>query len=182
VEETKLPLELAALNQTRAILVRVSVARVLEDRAMALGRRLAESDLEPVTWAIYQMGIRPSAVEYARGIAAGQLSGLAMARFHQRYDVILGPTLAKPPVPLGILSLSRKDVQGFFSDMSAFHNWAGLFNVTGQPSMSVPLYWTAEGLPIGIMFSARFGDEATLFRLAAQLERARPWAKRRPVV
>ena len=182
VEETKLPLELAALNQTRAILVRVSVARVLEDRAMALGRRLAESDLEPVTWAIYQMGIRPSAVEYSRAIAAGQLSGLAMARFHQRYDVILGPTLAKPPVPLGILSLSRKDVQGFFSDMSAFHNWAGLFNVTGQPSMSVPLYWTAEGLPIGMMFSARFGDEATLFRLAAQLEKARPWAKRRPAV
>ena len=105
-----------------------------------------------------------------------------MAKFHQTYDVILGPTLAKPPVPLGIMSLSRKDVQGVFSDMSAFNNWAWLFNVTGQPSMSVPLYWTAEGLPIGSMFSARFGDEVTLFRLAAQLEKARPWAKRRPVV
>jgi Asp-tRNA(Asn)/Glu-tRNA(Gln) amidotransferase A subunit family amidase len=80
------------------------------------------------------------------------------------------------------LSLSRKDVQEFFSDMSAFQNWAWLFNVTGQPSMSVPLYWNAEGLPIGMMFSGRFGDEATLFRLAAQLEKARPWAKRRPAV
>ena len=127
-------------------------------------------------------GYSTPAIEYSRAIAACQLSGLDMAKFHQRYDVILGPTLAKPPVPLGILSLSRKDVQGFFSDMSAFQNWAWLFNVTGQPSMSVPLYWTAEGLPIGVMFSARFGDEATLFRLASQLEKARPWVKRRPVV
>jgi Asp-tRNA(Asn)/Glu-tRNA(Gln) amidotransferase A subunit family amidase len=182
VEEARLPVDLAALNQTRAIAVRVSVARILEDRAAVLGRRVAESDLEPVTWAIYQMGARPSAVEYSRAVAACQLSGLAMAKFHQRYDVILGPALAKPPVPLGVMSLSRKDVQGFFSDMSAFNNWAWLFNVTGQPSMSVPLYWSPGGLPIGAMISARFGDEATLFRLAAQLETARPWAKRRPAV
>jgi len=182
VEEARLPLDLAALNQTRAIPVRVSLARVLEDRAAALGRRLQESDLEPVTWAIYQMGVKFSSIEYSRALAACQLAGLAMARFHQTYDVILGPTLGKPPVRLGVISLSRTDAQGFLADSTAFNNWAWLFNVTGQPSMSVPLYWTPDGLPIGVMFSARFGDEATLFRLAAQLEKARPWANRRPDV
>jgi Asp-tRNA(Asn)/Glu-tRNA(Gln) amidotransferase A subunit family amidase len=65
-----------------------------------------------------------------------------------------------------------------FREMIAFIPYTGLYNITGQPSMSVPLSWTAAGLPIGTMFSARFGDEATLFRLAAQLEEARPWKDR----
>jgi Asp-tRNA(Asn)/Glu-tRNA(Gln) amidotransferase A subunit family amidase len=182
VEAVRLPVDLAALAQARAIPVRVSLARVLEDRAAALGRRPQESDLEPVTWAFYQMGVRFSSLDYSRALANGQLAGLAMAKFLQTYDVILGPTLAQPPAKLGVISLSRKDLQGFLSDVSAFHTWAWLFNVTGQPSMSVPIYWTSDGLPIGVMFSARFGDEATLFRLAAQIERARPWAHRRPDV
>ncbi len=180
VEEARLPVDLAALNQNRVIPVRVSLARVLEDRAAALGRRLEESDVEPVTWAFYQMGVRFTSLDYSRALAACQLAGLGMAKFHQTYDVILGPTLGKPPVRLGLLSLSRQDVQGFLSESAAFNNWAWLFNVTGQPSVSAPLHWTPEGLPVGVMFSARFGDEATLFRLAAQLEKARPWSQRRP--
>lgn len=60
--------------------------------------------------------------------------------------------------------------------------YTGLYNVTGQPAISVPLYWNAAQLPIGTMFAARFGDEATLFRLAAQLEKARPWRERRPLM
>jgi Asp-tRNA(Asn)/Glu-tRNA(Gln) amidotransferase A subunit family amidase len=101
-----------------------------------------------------------------------------MAKFMQKYDVILNPTLAKPPVKLGVLSLSQ-DIKTYAKNNAEFYPFTALFNITGQPSMSVPLHWSSEGLPIGVMFSARFGDEATLFRLAAQLEKAKPWAKRR---
>jgi amidase/6-aminohexanoate-cyclic-dimer hydrolase len=65
-------------------------------------------------------------------------------------------------------------------ELVSFMPFTQLYNVTGQPSMSVPLHWTSDGLPVGVMFSARFGDEATLFRLAAQLEEARSWRTARP--
>ena len=101
-----------------------------------------------------------------------------MAKWQEKYDVILSPTLAKPPVKLGLLSLD--DPARYGKEISEFSPYTSLYNVTGQPSMSVPLHWTLDGLPVGVMFSARFGDEATLFRLAAQLEKAKPWAHRRP--
>jgi Asp-tRNA(Asn)/Glu-tRNA(Gln) amidotransferase A subunit family amidase len=106
--------------------------------------------------------------------------GLEMARFHESYDVVLSPTLGKPPVPLGILSLSPRNMADFGREIVEFGPYTALYNVTGQPSMSVPLHWTADGLPVGVMFSGRFGDEATLLRLAAQLEKAKPWAMRKP--
>jgi amidase/6-aminohexanoate-cyclic-dimer hydrolase len=70
----------------------------------------------------------------------------------------------------------------FMKEITEFSPFTALYNVTGQPSMSAPLHWTPDGLPVGVMFSARFGDEATLFRLAAQLEKAKPWAGQRPKI
>jgi amidase len=126
-----------------------------------------------------------------------------MAEFHRRWDVLLTPTLAFAP-PLhgalrsrgvqemaeramaasGVSALMR--LPGLAETMAArvfdFMPWTPLANATGAPSMSVPLWWNREDLPVGVMFTGRFGDDATLFRLAAQLEQARPWAGRRPVV
>jgi len=119
------------------------------------------------------------------------------------YDAILTPTLGSPPLPIGALKPQGLEgkvqelVKAFdlraalklpgllertLKDVFAFIPFTPVANFTGQPSMSVPLYWNAEGMPIGSMLTGRFGDEATLFRLAAQLEQARPWAKRRPPV
>jgi amidase/6-aminohexanoate-cyclic-dimer hydrolase len=108
--------------------------------------------------------------------------GLQMARFLERHDVILSPTLAQPPVKLGVLSLTPESMQAFARAIGEFGPYTAIANMTGQPSMSVPLGWTADGLPIGVMFSGRFGDEATLFRLAGQLEQAQPWAQRKPAL
>ena len=99
-----------------------------------------------------------------------------MAKFQRNYDVILSPTLAKRPVTLGLLSLSQ-DVPTWTKEVTEFSPYTALYNMTGQPSMSVPLHWTPDALPVGVMFSGRFGEDATLFRLAAQLEKAQPWDK-----
>ena len=160
-------------------ILQVSLARVLDDAAITLGRSVNETDVEPVTWATRQAGITVSSVIYSRAIATLHQIGLEMAKFQQSYDVVLNPTLAKPPVPLGLMNLSQ-DVRTWSKEVMEFSPYTALYNMTGQPSMSVPLHWTPDGLPVGVMFSARFGEDATLFRLAAQLEATQPWASRKP--
>jgi amidase len=100
--------------------------------------------------------------------------------FFETYDALLTPTLAEPPVELGVLDMMSQDLAAYTERLWRFTPFTYAFNVTGQPAMSVPLSWNAAGLPIGVHFVGRYGDEATLFRLAAQLEEARPWADRRP--
>ena len=180
VEEVMLPIDNAFFRQSFLTVITVSMARALEDAASILGHAVTENDVEPATWAMYQQGKGINSVAYSRSIANMHQVGLAMAKFQEKYDVILSPTLAKPPVKLGVLSLD--DPARYGKEVSEFSPFTALYNVTGQPSMSVPLHWTADGLPVGVMFSGRFGDEATLFRLAAQLEKAKPWANRKPVV
>ena len=97
-----------------------------------------------------------------------------MGRFHAHYDVILSPTLASLPVPIG--HFGEGDVG---QKLGEFMGNTSMFNQTGQPSISLPLAWSDEGLPIGIMFSAAFGEDAMLFRVAGQLEQARPWSQHR---
>ncbi len=83
-------------------------------------------------------------------------------------------------MPLGYLDFNPDDVRGFQQRIGEYSHFTMVCNGTGQPAMSVPLHWNGEGLPVGTQFMARFGEEATLFRLAAQLEAARPWAGRHP--
>jgi Asp-tRNA(Asn)/Glu-tRNA(Gln) amidotransferase A subunit family amidase len=181
VEESVLPVDYASVIGPSATAVQVSVARTLDDAATKLGRTITDQDVEAVTWARMQAGKSTSSVTYSRAIATLHQIGLTMAKFHQSYDVILSPTLAKPPVPLGVLSLSQ-DLASFAKVRMEFGPFSALYNVSGQPSMSVPLHWTPDGLPIGVMFSGRFGEDAVLFRLAAQLEKAQPWMNRKPQI
>lgn len=180
VEEKPLPIDGAAMRAAFLTVIQVSLARTLDDAAQARGRALTEQEVEPVTWAMMQTGRAITSIAYSRAIAACHQVGLAMAKFQQNYEVILNPTLAKPPVKLGVLSLSPASINAFTKEVTEFGPYTALYNVTGQPSMSVPLSWTSNGLPLGVMFSGRYGDDATLFRLAAQLEKAQPWAARRP--
>ncbi|HEY9430797.1 MAG TPA: amidase [Blastocatellia bacterium] len=182
VDEAKWPIDAATLRGAFLPIVNVSVARALDDAEAPLGRPVTDKDVEPVTWAMAQQGRNINSVAYSRAIAMVHQIGFIMAKFQQTYDVIINPTLGKPPAPLGVLSLSPKDMQTFTKEITEFSPFTAIYNVTGQPSMSAPLHWTPDGLPVGVMFSARFGDEATLFRLAAQLEKARPWAERRPKI
>jgi len=182
VEEAAPQVDFSAINAGLITTLTVATAQALEDRARELGRPVSEQDVELVTWRLYRMGLEADGLAYARARAAFDAAGRALARFHRRFDVILSPTLAKPPVKLGVLSLSPVDYDAYLQEVTSFGPFTALFNMTGEPSMSVPLHWTPEGLPVGVMFSGRFGGEATLFRLAAQLEQARPWFRRRPAL
>lgn len=182
VDEARWPIDAPMMREAFLAIINVSVARTLDDAAKTLGRDMTDKDVEPVTWSMAQQGRNVSSIVYSRAIGTIHQIGLTMAKFQQTYDVILNPTLGKPPVPLGALSLSPKNMQSFTKEITEFGPFTAIYNVTGQPSMSVPLHWTPDGLPVGVMFSARFGDEATLFRLASQLEKAKPWAERRPKI
>jgi amidase/6-aminohexanoate-cyclic-dimer hydrolase len=180
VEEAQPPIDHAAINAGMLATLGVSTAQQLDARAARAGRAVGEADVEPVTWYFYQEGKKASGLAYANARAAFDQAGRAMAEFQQVYDVILSPTLAKPPVKLGLLSLSPANFDDYVREVSAFGPFTALANICGQPAMSVPLHWSADGLPIGVMFAGRAGDEATLFRLAGQLETAQPWFNRRP--
>ena len=105
-----------------------------------------------------------------------------MAAFHATHDVLLTPGLAVPPVALGWIDMMMDDVDEYWRRVFAFSPFTVWFNITGQPAMMLPLGRTEGGLPLAIQIVARYGDEATLFRLAAQLEAARPWIGRTPPV
>ncbi|HEY6400015.1 MAG TPA: amidase [Blastocatellia bacterium] len=180
VEEAKWPMDAELLRGAFLTIVNVSVARELDEAATLLGRPVTDQDVESVTWMMAQRGRDISSVDYSRAIATIHQIGFSMAKFQQTYDVILNPALGKVPVPLGVLSLSPEDIRTFTKEITEFSPFTSVYNVTGQPSMSAPLHWAPDGLPVGVMFSARFGDEATLFRLASQLEKAKPWAGQRP--
>lgn len=157
-------------------------ACTLDGLAAVTGRTPTEDQFEPTTWAVYQLGRRKSAPTYLLALQALQRIARDVARFFLDYDIWLTPTIAEPPTRLGAFNPPPGDPMYAMRRSGLFSPFTSICNITGQPAMSVPLHWNTEGLPIGTHFVGRFGDEATLFRLASQLEEARPWANRRPPV
>ena len=96
--------------------------------------------------------------------------------------MILSPTLLQPPVPIGWLNPDDEDLERYHERFIGFWGFTNLYNATGQPAISLPLHWTADGLPVGVQFAAGFGEEARLLSLAGQIEAAAPWFGKRPPV
>ncbi|MBI4596603.1 MAG: amidase [Candidatus Tectomicrobia bacterium] len=149
-----------------------------------LGKKITQDQVEPVTWATYQAGLRRTAGDYLRAVEDIQRFARKMAHcLNERgYSVILSPTLALPPQKHEAFKPTPDDPRAGIKMIRTFGTFTFPFNTTGQPAMSVPLFWNKENVPIGVQFASRFGDEATLFRLASQLEQARPWAERKPPI
>jgi amidase len=147
-----------------------------------LGRKIDQQALEPVTWSMYQAALKRTGADYLVAVEASQRFSRKIARwFHDgAYDVLLSPTMRIPPAKVGTLAWPPADLPTWRETVLSFGAFSYAFNLTGQPAASVPLFWNRDGIPIGTQFAGRFADEATLFRLAAQLERDRPWAYRRP--
>jgi amidase len=148
-----------------------------------LGRAPEDGDLEPLTRAYWEAGERVAAGEYLLAVEDLQAYSRRVAEFLTGFDLFLTPTLSEPPAPIGEIVSTPDDPMRALERGGRTVAYSGVVaNITGNPAMSVPLWWTPEGIPIGVHFLGRFGDEATLFRLAAQLEAASPWRARRPPI
>jgi amidase/6-aminohexanoate-cyclic-dimer hydrolase len=146
------------------------------------GRPMTQDDFEALTLAMAHNAQAISATDYvAAELAAFQISR-SLAEFMSGCDVFLSPTLCAPPLRLGELNSMSADLSHIGPTLRRYMPGTAMFNMSGQPAMSVPLAWNSAGLPLGMMFAARFGDEATLLRLAAQLEQERPWRAKLPPI
>lgn len=145
------------------------------------GKQLGRDDVEPLTWSLVERASRTAAADYLASLEWLQAYTRRVAAWWARgFDLLLTPTLPQPPLPLG--SYPEDDLRRAAITAMKVVTFTAPFNVTGQPAISLPLHWTAEGLPIGVQLVAAYGREDVLIRVASQLEDARPWADRRPPI
>src|SRR5436190_626400 len=164
------------------VIVGANTALTVRQAEARFGRKMTGDDFEVLTLASAHNAQKTRATDYvAAQLSAFQISR-ALAEFFQGRDVFLCPTLCSPPLRIGELNPMSQDLSHIAPILRRYMPGTSMFNMSGQPSMSVPLAWNKAGLPLGMMFSARFGDEATLFRLAGQLEQERPWRGKLPPV
>jgi amidase len=155
-----------------------SFAAIFDRWTERLGRQPEAGELEPLTWAILGGGEAGSAKDAMRAWQDFRIASREVLGAFQTIDVFLSPVMATPAPPIGHLDPVGLTPSEVGQRQRAIYPYTGAFNFTGQPSLSMPLAQSADGLPIGMMFTGRYGDEATLFRLAAQLEKEIPWARR----
>jgi len=159
------------------------IAREIDRWSERLGRRLDPSELEPTNTVLAEMGAGATAPQYMAAIEGMQAWSRRVATWWaEGNDVLVTPTSPEPPVHIGELRGDAPEPFEVLLRMGALTTFMSAFDVTGQPAMSLPLHWNDDGLPIGVQLVAAYGREDVLFRLAAQLEQARPWADRRPPV
>jgi len=203
VEERDLDFDPEALARDFFLVVCVALATRVAQATDASGRKPRRPELQTSTRITAEIGRQRSAMQLAAAHERLDAVARGVARFFERFDVLLSPTLGQAPPAIG--ALHPRGLEAFAHEVLlalrlgvllrlpgvvdssvrrvfSFIPFTPLANVTGAPSMTVPLFWNAAGLPIGTMFTARLGEEATLLRLGAQLEAARPWAHRRPPI
>lgn len=203
VVEEHPPLDADAFARAFVMMIIGETGADLRAAERSLGRRVRSGDVELGTHVLRLLGERYTAADFALAVRDLKMTGRVLAPFFTRHDLLLTPTLARPPLEIGaitpkgaekalVTTLTRMGsgaalqalgvLEKIASTAYGFAAFTAPFNATGQPAMSVPLHWSEKGLPIGVQFVARLGEEATLLRLAAQLETARPWAHRRAPV
>ncbi|MVM31487.1 amidase [Spirosoma sp. HMF4905] len=203
VEEIPLPYEKTIVTEAFFVNVLSETAAVLRELGGYLGRPVRREDVELNTWAQSRLAEGFSSADAAFQKRRWNTLNRSMGQLHETYDLFLTPTLPRPPIEIGtfqnkaseerLLKLvdsfgglkylkGSKTVNDLAERSLGYISFTVITNMTGQPSMSVPLHWSPDGLPIGVMFAAKLGEEATLFRLAGQLEQERPWFDKRPAL
>jgi amidase len=176
VEEASPALDQATLIPTFITLWQANLASGIDTIAAMTGQTPNPDFFEGLTWGLYEAGKRISASEYLRAKHAMNAASREAARFHETYDVWLTATLSAPPVKLGTFDMEERDPEKAFAPIIDYVPFTAMQNATGQPAINLPLHWNKEGLPVGVQFVGRYGDELGLLKLAGQIERAAPWA------
>jgi amidase len=178
----ELDIDFEDVIQPFSLLYAAICAWTIEAFALVTGKKPTAEEFEPLTWEWYDTGSGTTAPAYMLAVTAMQGFSRQIMTSFAEYDAVLTPTITEPPPPLGsYYSPPEMPLYGLLRAGTVVP-FTTIGNYTGLPAMSIPLHWNDDGLPIGTMFYGRYGDEATLFRLAAQLEEARPWVGRKPPV
>ncbi|MFN7055818.1 amidase [Hyphomonas sp.] len=178
-----------ALGRAALFTISANIAAMIDERSAALGRAVTEDEIEPITASMANLGRTVPMVELARANNAFITAAICYEQFLDAgsFDLTLSPTLHRAPDPLGTMALTAEP-QAMGAAVAGFAPHCAVFNQMGNPAISLPLHWTGptptapSGLPIGMMFGARYGREDLLISLAGQLERAAPWAMKKPPV
>jgi amidase len=174
---------LQSIDMVEPFLVRWAAgqAQALAQLGTIGGQPIGPEDVEPLTWALAEIGRTRSAGEYLEAVGQHQmLSRMIAAVYESGFDLLLTPTMGEPPPPLGSFDDSGPDPMAAFERAFLSGCFTAAFNATGQPAISLPLHWSEHGLPIGVQLVAPLGREDILLRVASQLEGAVPWADRIP--
>lgn len=188
ISEQSPPIDYQATASAMSTVINVHVAQNVVAQANKRGQDLDSCQIESSTRAMAKRGSRTTATELIAALDTMKATERQMALFHQDYDVVLSPVLAKPPAEIGWLDMNSEDLRSYIKRFGSYSGFASLYNGTGQPSISLPLFQSRPsedkpaGLPIGVMFSAAWGQDLLLLQLAQQLEQAAPWAQRIPML
>jgi amidase len=180
VEEAAPTLNYQMLAQFFATVYAAGVALSIEGAKLLAGGEPTPEKFETFTWNMYQQGLGVSASQYLIAQVMLQQASRQFAAFFESHDLFLTPTLGQPPLRIGTIDFMSPRTTLLDQTFTDFAIPCPVYNITGQPAISLPLHWNREGIPIGVMFGARYGDETTLIQLAGQLEQARPWIGRKP--
>jgi amidase len=182
VEEARPDFDGPGLVNAIMTVLQAGLASLVEAREAELKRPLRRDELEPASWSAVEIGRTISGRSYAAQFPVINRAVRSIGQFFTRYDVLVTPTLMRPPARLGELSTDIDDIQRFNAQLFGYAPFTFPFNATGQPAASLPLGWSTSGLPIGVQVVGRFGEDTTLLQLARRLEIASEWDKRRAVI
>ncbi len=177
VEPAELVFDFEAMSHAFTVITSVCLHQDLSNAAALMGVPV-DDKIEPVTRMYAEKGKQFSTVDYLNACNIMYAQSRIIGAFFEKYDVLLTPTIAQLPAKIGNLNGTPKNIEEYMLQQYSFAPFTGLFNQTGQPAMSVPLHWSDNNLPMGTQFVGRYGDEMTLYQLAAQLEQAQPWFDR----
>lgn len=181
-EERNLAIHWRKLYAASTAVLGANFAASMRARVAAMGREPAQDELEPLTWRNWKGGEHIPGHEALRGWQTLKAMTREIYAFFNNVDVLLTPVLSTPVPRVGFIDPVRLEPRELDARQAATFGFTPPYNMTGQPSLSLPLQWDEAGLPIGMMFTARWSDEATLYRLAGQIEQAHPWAARKPPI